>query len=447
MFDRLIRNVANSIVKRSSILDATSDGFALRMWGVPTMAGPQISEANALGITAIWRCVRLYADTIASLPFYTAKRDTRGGSKKAVNHWSYDLVSSKPNRSMTSASFTQAIIGHALTYGNGYAQIQWDQGNKTASELTLLDPTSIQPRFDPDRGILYRHTPTKQDLFPEDVIHIHGFGWDGVSGYSPISISRETLGTFVAKNVWESSLYANSAQAAGHIEVPGDMSRKQQEDLRNQWDDIHGGPEKAGKIGILKGGAKWVQTAFSPEDAQLILSKGFSIAEIARIYSVPLHFLNVMEGATVGNMEEMALQFLTFSLLPWLTMICQEYDAKLFSDSERSRYFTTHDLDVLTRGNMTARIAYNKGMFSMGGLSVNEIRLREGENPIDDPRFDYHWIPTNNLTPVELFGKETATQPDVSKPSAPDPVPPDPEPDPSDPAEPAEAEPEEVAKN
>jgi HK97 family phage portal protein len=401
--------------------------------GPPTQAGPQVNERTALGITAVWRAINIYASTIAALSLEVRNADERGGSTPDRDHPVYDLIHARPNPTQPAYKFRQTIIGHALAGGNGYSSIEWNTRATRAVALHLLDPRNVEPRVLGNRKVVYHLHAENVDLPASDVIHIRGFSYDGVKGYSPISIAREQLAITLAQQKFEGSVYGNGAQAGGHIEMPGSMTPSQKADFRGGWNEVHQGSENAGKVGILTGGAKWVQTSFSPADAQMILARGFSVAEVARLYGIPLHMLADMNGATVGNAEQQALQFFRFSILPMLKDIEGELDCKLFSAQERNRgLFTRHDARSLLRGDTAAQMALNQGLFAIGATSINETRLDNGFNPLDDPAADYHWIPTNNLQAVETMGDNpTPTQPASNVPDEPPPAEPDPDPAPT----------------
>lgn len=383
-----------------------SGAFAL-----PTLAGPPISERTALGISAVWNAVNIYAGTIAGLDLYVAEKDPRGGRRPAVDHPCYDLVHSRPNASLTSFAFRQAIVCHALTHGNGYAEIERNAKGRPIA-LHLLDPRNVAPRVDDGGNLSYRLEREGTDLPAADVVHVRGLSFDGIRGYGPIAVHRESLGLAAAQQTWESALYGNGAQPLGHLEIPDKLTSKQKQEQRNAWNRLHQGAASAGKVGILDGGMRWVQTSFSPEDAQLILGRGFSIAEVARIFNIPQHMLGLLEHATFSNIEQQVIQFYQFSLMPWLTSIEQELNVKLFGPIERARYFVRHDAATLLRGDTAAQTAHNREMFAMGAKSVNEVRLQFGLNPIDDPNADKHFIPVNNLAALEDLGTLPAPETD-----------------------------------
>ena len=389
----------------------------------PTLAGPAINSRTALSIAAVWSAVGCYANTIGSLPLYVAERDERGGRRPAREHWGFDLLNLRPNRRSTSMRLRQAWVGHACTHGNGYLEIEWDARGREARALHLMDPRDIDP-VECDGTVVYRQKCGGPDLPAEDVIHLAMFGWDGVKGYSPVSFHAETLGISAAQRTYQAALFGNGANAQGHLEIPGKLNGIQRQQERDSWNKMHQGAQNAGVVGILTEGAKWVQTNFSPQDAELILGCHFSVEETARIWNLPGYKLGLPAPAGLSD-EEQENAFLRDSALPWLTAIEQELDLKLLGRIERAKYFTFHDTLSRGRGNLAAQTAADNADIEHGRASINEVRIRRGVEPIDHPFADYHWISTNNLTPLEEMGKAIAaptTEPAVSTPKPAEPV-------------------------
>lgn len=370
----------------------------------PTLSGVSVNEHTALTIAAVWQAVNIYANTVASLNLYVAERDRRGGHSPAYDHPVYDLVHCRPNKIITSFRWRQTAVSQLKTAGNSYSEILFDkEGN--ATELHLLDHRNVNPWLDEKGDLYYRLFREKIDLPAYKVLHFAGLGWDGLKGYSPIHMSRDVLGLAIAQNNYQSSLMGNNAQPTGYLKYPNKLKDDQQARLRESWNAVHQGTERSGSVGILTGGVEWVATSFSPVDQQLIAQNNWSVSQVARLYNLPQHMLNQMEGATFSNIEEQNIQFVQQSLTPLLVSIEQEMNWKLIKPEDRHEFTIRHDVRSLLRGNTAAQTAYNQSMFSMGALSINEIRLSEGDTPIDDAAGDWHFVATNNLTAVENMGK------------------------------------------
>lgn len=373
--------------------------------GNGTLAGPTINDRTALSIAAFWRGINIYANTIGALDFYIAERDERGARRPSFDHPAYDLLHTRPNKISTSMRLRQALIGHVFTNGNGYLEIEWDARGRYPVALHLMDPREITPTWNSDKtSIVYRQN-FGPDLPPEDVIHIAMFGWDGLRGYSPVTTHRDNLSIPAAQRTYQAALFGNGLGMRGHIEIPGTATTKQKAEIRDNMNRVHQGPANAGNFGILDNGGKWVQTQFSPQDAEVILGCRFSVEEVARILNLPPHLLGVMEGTNFATIEEQNIQFYQMSIYPVVKAIEQEFNNKLFGPIERTRYSVYHDVSTLLRGNTQAQRAQEKEDLATGVRSINEIRIERGLNPIPDAYADKHWVPTNNLQALEDMGK------------------------------------------
>lgn len=385
----------------------SDSGFAGSV-GRTVASGGSIGPRTALSISAVWAAVNCYTQTLGSLDCYVAERDDRGGRRPAPYHPAFDLIRTRPNDRSTSMRFRQAWIGHALTFGNGYAEIVWDAKGRKPLELCLMDPRDVEV-LDRRGALVYRQKSSGAEFPAEDVLHLAMFGFDGVRGYSPIAMGAETLGVAAAQRDYQAALFGNSAGIQGHIEVPGKINATARGELLNQWERRHQGASAAGLTGILDAGARWVSTAFSPQDADLILGAKFSVQEIARIFNLPPHKLGHLEDANYSTVEQMNIDFTQTSLMPWTKAIEQELDNKLLGKVERKSYFVIHDFAYLLRGDTLSETAREKSDIDTGIRSINEIRIARGYEPLAEPRADYHWVQAiSNLEAIEDMGKAPA---------------------------------------
>jgi HK97 family phage portal protein len=375
---------------------------------LPTLAGSTVNHHTALTIAAVYQAVNVYANTIAGLDLYLMKRHEKGGHSPAFSHRNFDMLHCRPNPVMTSFTFRQTITGHAVTQGNGYAAIERSDGDPR--RLHLQDPQNVRPEVHDDGTLWYHRIREHDDIPARDMVHFHGLGYDGLKGYSPITVARETFGLAMAQEKWQSALMGNSATPNGILEYPGTLKQDAKDRLLDEFNRRHQGSDRAGNVAVFTGGLKWVQTSFSPADAELILGRGFTVAEVARIFNLPQHMLGMLEHATFSNIEEQNRQFYQLSLMPWLRMMEQELDVKLFTRAERKVYFVRFDVKTLLRGDSEAQTKQDESDFEHGFKSINEIRLSRGDNPIDDPAADKHFIPVNNMSALEDLMGEPATK-------------------------------------
>ncbi len=422
MLDTFRRKLAGLIAPTSRSLDPGS-GLG---WS-PSPNGPTAPVARhdrqGLTIPAIWQAVNTYVNTVGSLELYVAERDDRGGRRAARDHWAFDLLNRRPNRRSTSMRLRQAWVGHAMTLGNGYLEIEWDARGREAKALHLLDPRDIRP-VEVQGSIVYEQVRGGPSIPAEDMLHLAMFGWDGVKGYSPIEYGQQTVDVAVSQRDYQAGLFNNSAQAGGHVEFPGRMNTVQKQEFRTFWNQTHQGTDNAGNLGILDNGAKWVQTTFSPQDAELILGCRFTVEEVARIWNLPPWKLGLPNQSGKSG-EELTIDFYTQSILPVLTAAEQEFDNKLLGRMERESFFVFHDVKTLLRVNTAAETAQEQADLASGVRTINEVRSARGLEPSGEPYADQLMIPTNNLTALKDIGKgdpTLSTQPAVSTPKPPDPA-------------------------
>lgn len=411
MFDSARRWIAE---RRAAIFGISpridpSGYFAAAYGGRQTTAGIQVNAAQALGITAFWRGVNLYARTIAALDLRVV-REVDDGYAPVRDDARFDLLRCRPNRTMPRQTFWEALIGHALTQKHGgFAEIEWSARGLQPLGLHLMDPRNTTPIVNPDRTVEYQINSRGDKLPASDVLHVRGLGWDGISGYDLVGLAAETLGVARAQILYEGALYGNGAIASGYFEVPGNATKEQLAVMRAEVEQVHGGAARGGKFGFLTNGTVFKPTSYSPADARITETMRAKVVEIANLLGVPLHLLGVMDGATVGNAEQQTLQFIKFGLLPWLRSIEGEIDLKLFSAQERNRGLTArHDTRELERGDMVARMTYWTSRFAIGSATPNQVRLAEGDEPYTWPAADDAFIGTNNLTSLRFVdGKPT----------------------------------------
>jgi HK97 family phage portal protein len=258
------------------------------LWGGESKSGVMVSEYNALQVTGVYACVRILAETVASLPLPLYRRLDRG-KDKAVNHPLYSLLHDMPNPDMTSFTFRETMMGHLLLFGNAYAQIIRGERTGKIIELWPLYPD----RMTVDRNIYtgkleykYSDGVCIRNLTPEQVLHIPGLGFDGIRGYSPIYMAREAIGLCLATEEYGARFFGNGARPGGVLEHPGTI--KDPKKLRESWEDVYKGAGNAHKICVLEEGMSYKQIGIPPEDAQFLETRKFQLGMNEKY---PLKFL------------------------------------------------------------------------------------------------------------------------------------------------------------
>lgn len=346
------------------------------------ISGHNVTPETAMSVTAVFGCVRVLAESVASLPMMVYKRLPNGGKEVAAKHPLYRLLHDSPNRDQTAFEAGEFRMASLALRGNSYSYILTN-ARADVRELQPLRPQHM--RLDRDgAGRLvfdYQEPGASRTYKQSEIWFTRGFSNDGVSGVSPIGVCRDAVSYAMTLNEHGSRMFANGAKVPGVLEVPGEMSDTAYKRLATSFAEKHEGAANAGKTLILEGGAKYAQIGMNAADAEFIAAQKMQIAEIARIFRVPLHMLNELENATFSNIEHQSLEFVTHTLRPWLVRIEQSANRDLFSVAEQGEYFVEFNLNALLRGDIKSRYeAYASGI-NNGWLKRNEARSWENLNP------------------------------------------------------------------
>lgn len=373
-----------------------------------TAAGVAVEETNALQCADVFKCVRVIAETAASIPLILYQRLEEGGKERAENHYLFDILKTEPNPLMTSMAYREVILNHLLTWGNHYSQIIRNGLGRVFS-LWPLRPDRMQVKKDPDSdyGLIYRYRPTGGsvvNLPMEDVLHIAGLGFNGIIGYSPIALHRETIALNMAAAEFSARFFGNDATPGGFFEHPNKLSPQAHDHLKKSIQEKYSGLKNKWNFMILEEGTKWNTATIPMKDAQFIDIRKYSRTDICGIFRVPPHMIGDLERATFSNIEQQSLDFVTNTLRPWCVRIEQGFDKKLLGPIEKGRYFTEHLLEGLLRGDIKSRYeAYAIGR-NWGWLSADDIREIENMNPLPDEQGKVYLIPLN-MVPADQVGK------------------------------------------
>ena len=347
-------------------------------------AGKPVNERTAMQMTAVYACVRILAESVASLPLHVYRRGERGNRIKAEDMPLFFLLHDEPNPEMTSFIFRETLMTHLLLWGNAYAQVLRNGKGEVAALYPLL-PGKMSVERDERGQLFYRYTrndaepPTMEGnsviLFPENVLHIPGLGFDGLVGYSPISMTRNAIGLAMAAEEYGSKFFANGAAPAGVLEHPGVI--KDVTKLRDSWNSTFGGSANAGKIGILEEGMHFHPIAMSPQDSQLIETRRYQLDEIARIFRIPPHMIGDLEKSSFNNIEQQGLEFVKYTLDPWVCRWEAALSKALLSREERRQYEIRFNVDGLLRGDYKSRMEGYAVGINNGFMCPNDARRLE----------------------------------------------------------------------
>lgn len=366
-------------------------GDSYRYYVGYTESGKLVTERSAMQITAVYACVRVLSEAVASLPLHFYHYRDDGSKEKALNHSLYFLMHDEPNPEMTSFIFRETMMTHLLLWGNFYCQILRNGRGEVIALYPLMPNRMVVDRDEKGR-IYYEYTHSSDEagtmknetvkLTPYEVMHIPGLGFDGLIGYSPIAVCKSSLGTSMATDEYASKFFSNGAAPSAVLEHPGIV--KDPEKLRESWNQTFGGSRNAGKVAVLEEGMKYEPISINPQDSQFLETRKFQVDEIARIFRVPPHMIGDLEHATFSNVEELGLEFVMYALQPWMVRIETSLNKALLSDKEKGHYFFKLNADGLLRGNYQSRMQGYATGINNGFMCVNDVRALENLDLISD---------------------------------------------------------------
>ena len=392
------------------IKDRTS-GSAYTFFMGGSSAGKNVNERSAMQMTAVYACVRILSEAIAGLPLHMYRYKDEGGKEKAIDHTLYHLLHDEPNPEMTSFVFRETLMTHLLLWGNAYAQIIRN-GKGEVIALYPLMPNRMEVNRDSNGMLYYVYQKTSDDaptlegssviLSPSEVLHVPGLGFDGLVGYSPIAMAKNAIGLSMAAEEYGAKFYANGAAPSGVLEHPGVL--KDPAKVRDSWNAAFGGSSNSHKVAVLEEGLKYTPISISPNEAQFLETRKFQIDEIARIFRVPPHMVGDLEKSSFSNIEQQSLEFVKYTLDPWVVRWEQSLSRALLSETEKKNYFFKFNLEGLLRGDYQSRMqGYSIGIQN-GFMCPNDVRELENLDLIPDELGGNKYMVNGNMVDLKNVG-------------------------------------------
>ncbi len=412
IFEKLGLAKPRDVPKIPNIQDNVRDSGTVFTFGRAD-SGEQVDEKSAMQIATVYACVRLLAESVAQLPLHLYRyTDSGTGKEMAADHPLYSIIHRQPNPEMTSFTWRETMMVHLLLYGNAYCQIIRDGKNGVVSVYPLL-PENVEVDRDEHGEIYYIYhaytdeTPGEKNrdiIFRrEEVLHVPGLGFNGLVGFSPIAMMKNSLGSTLAVEKYGSAFFKNGAQPSGVLEHPGVL--KNPEKIRQNWSDVYGGANNAHKVAVLEEGMSYKAISLPPEDSQFLSTRQFGVEEICRIFRVPPHMVQDLQRATFNNIEHLAIEFVMHTLMPWLVRIEQAIIKDVLIDEEKNEFFPKFNVDGLMRGDYKSRMEGYAVAITNGIMSVNDVRKLEDLDPLDeDEGGDLHLI-NGSYTRLSEAGK------------------------------------------
>jgi HK97 family phage portal protein len=386
--------------------------------GRSTTAGVDVSPELALESAGVLACVRVLAESIASLPWNYCRKLPGGGKEVADDKHLHEVLHYQPNSWMTSFEFRELMQSWILLWGNAYAHIKGSIEHGAVSELIPLHPSRMEAKR-LENGKLryyYRRPATLADPAPEpeeyrqdEIFHLRWLSNDGVTGFVPTSLSKDAIALARACELHSSAFFGNGCSTGTYIETDQPQKPETLRRFREQWDSAHAGPRNHFKTVVMPFGFKKRAEPVNNRDAALVESQRWALESIARTYRVPPHLIGDLTNVRFSTVEQSAIDFVTFSLIPW----CRRWEMAARRDLvvDDKNYFTQFDTNALMAGDYAARSQFLREMANMGVLDVDEVRAAIGYNPLPDGQGKKRFIQVN----MQLLGAFTPENPTAAQ--------------------------------
>lgn len=392
----LLNNMLNNSTIRNilSFSDFEKDFFSHFYGGKKSNTGVLVNESTAMKFTTVLACIKIISEDIGMIPTQLRKwrdlKDHEKGSDPAYEHPTYDVLAVQPNKEMHSMIFYETAQSHILTSGNMYAyKTINNRGN--VSGLKLLDWQDTYTERNKETGEIEYHFNDrgKEIIFGfDEIFHIPGLGYDGINGYSPISMAREAIGLGLAAEEFAARFYSNGANMGGVITLPNKI--RDIEGLRKELHKKYGGLSKSHEVMVLEEGAEYKRIDMPLADAEFIATREFQDRQLAKIYRMPLKMIqDYSKGGTYNNNEQQELDYVKHTLLPWIVRWEQSISTRILTKKDRMLgYFVRFDIDELLRGDSKTQADVNHIKRQDGIITANEWRAMNNMNPRPEPEAD-----------------------------------------------------------
>jgi HK97 family phage portal protein len=399
----LASNLAGWAGRKIGLNDAS---FWKTFYGADSASGKVVSQQTALQLSTVWACVRLIAETIATLPI-ALYEDKNGAPVVASSHPVNFVISQQPNADQTPVEFWENVMASLLLQGNAFCEPHLNARQLTSLEFLL--PQNIAPRRVADGSVEYRYTDRfgAQQLLGEDqMVHVRAFGVDPLCGLSPLAYGRQVLGSAMAADESAAKMFANGMKLGGVLSTDQILNPKQRVEIRDDMTQQFAGATNSGKTMLLEAGMKYQQVSMTPEDAQMLQTRAFNVEEICRWFRVPPWMVGHTQNSTSWGtgMEQQMIGFLSFTLLPWIKRIEMCANRRLLRPDERRRFYVKFNPEGLLRMDSTARAAFYSSMTQNGIYSRDDCRIKENLPPQGGNAAKL--TVQSNMLPIDLLGQD-----------------------------------------
>jgi HK97 family phage portal protein len=388
------------------------------MIGSQSLSGEQVNEYTSLTYSAFWNAIVQLSGPIGTLPLHLLQKKGRS-TVHATNKPIYRVMHDQCNPYATASSVRSALMAHVLTWGNAYAEKILDPMGRV-QEIWPITPHRVSPRWGAN-GIEYviRVDNESITMSKDRILHLHGLGYDGLTGYSIVSMARKSIGLGMAMETFGSLYFGSGTHPGMIVKHPTKLSAQGHDNLQRSLTEKYSGLGQSHRILLLEEGMSAEKVAIPLNDAQFLESRQFQIPEMARWFNIPPHKLKDLSKSSFSNIESEQRSFYIDSILPWLVMLEQQYNTQLLTLQEQTKenlYFN-HNVDGILRANQTDRARFYQIMFNIGGMSINDILEKENMDPLKDKMADEHFVPLNMvpLSKVEEYLSQKTTSSTTAK--------------------------------
>tara|TARA_R110001599_G_C12233250_1_gene658196 strand:+ start:1209 stop:2444 length:1236 start_codon:yes stop_codon:yes gene_type:complete len=392
----LLDRIKNVFVPQANKVEQRSITYT-----TPFGTGTTVSADTALTFTAVWSAIRLLTESVSSLPISVYRAENNGDKTEAIKESLYTLLKYKPNIYQNKITFFEKIMMDLCINGNSYVLIERNRLARVTAlyPLNYVDMEVIQK----ENELFYEDGDTGNVYDSKDILHFTGMTSDGIVGLSPIDNHKKSIGWGMAVEEYGSSFFKNGAKLSGVLSTERSLSETAIDRLKHSFNNTYSQLSGSNQTAILEEGLTFKPVGISPDQAQFLASRTFSIQEIGRIWNIPNHMLGDNSKSSFNNIEMQSQEFVTFSLLPYITRIENEMNNKLFRTSDLGRVFIKFNVGGLLRGNTKDRSEFYTKMITNGVMSINEVRALEDLNKIEDG--DKHFMQMN-MTTIEKIGTD-----------------------------------------
>lgn len=372
--------------------------------GFPAWSGESVTLSTALSHSVVWACNRIISETVGFLPANLMQK-TSGGMREADNLPMYAAMKYAPNSDISSQGFREMLTSHCVMGGDAYAKIIRRSGSGTALALEPLLPEQVRPSREKAGAkrlkyeLLNENGQVEKTYFvepskPHDILHLRGLGYDGIRGYSVITVGKNSIGSAIAAEKNLARFWANGGRVPFHLENPGKFKTRDDgeqfaKDFRESYSDPHKAP-------ITENGIKLVQDGMSMRDSQGIENRQFTVSEICRWFSVSPHLVADLSRATFSNIEHLSLEFVKQTLSPWLVRWESDFWRCVLTPAEQEQgYYLKHNVNALLRGDFKTRMDGYASALQNGHMVIDEVRELEDRDPLPSGAGSHSHIQSN----------------------------------------------------